>query len=85
MTDPTEISEYGPVRWFPTDGLTSAPGIADRCTVDVVRQAVAHIKGVEVTSVAVNTSGRHEMAAGGDFRTSVTSVFGNAVRVGTPR
>ncbi|WP_405539588.1 tannase/feruloyl esterase family alpha/beta hydrolase [Streptomyces sp. NBC_00075] len=65
MTDPTEISEYGPVRWFPTDGLTPSPGIADRCTVDVVRQAVAHIEGVEVTSVAVNTSGRHEMAVGG--------------------
>ncbi|WP_326731744.1 tannase/feruloyl esterase family alpha/beta hydrolase [Streptomyces phaeochromogenes] len=64
MSASTDTVAHGPIRWFPIADLTAPPGITDRCTPEAVRAAVAHIEGVDVTSVTVNTSGRHDMEGG---------------------
>ena len=46
------------------DGVTRPEGILDRCTVPAVQAAVAHLDGVRVVSVTVNTSGHHCEQAG---------------------
>ncbi|GCE41586.1 Chlorogenate esterase [Rhodococcus wratislaviensis] len=48
-----------PVNWVSTDELVRPGDILDRCTVAVVQDAVAHLEGVRVVSVTVNTSGEY--------------------------
>lgn len=48
-----------PVQWVDTGALVASDDILARCTVAVVKEAVAHLEGVQVISVAVNTSGEY--------------------------
>ena len=48
-----------PGNWVSTDELVRPGDILDRCTVAVVQDAVAHLEGVRVVSVTVNTSGEY--------------------------
>ena len=65
MSRSISIAPQGPVRWISRVGLARPAGILDRCTVAAVQQAVAHLDGVRVVSVTVNTSGRHCEQLGG--------------------
>lgn len=50
------------VTWVSTAGLARPEGILDRCTIATVQDAVAHLDGVRVVSVTVNTSGEYSDA-----------------------
>jgi hypothetical protein len=57
------VEEKGLAQWVTVDRPVTAPDVAGRCTAAFVRDALAHLDGVTVASVTVNTSGECESSA----------------------
>ena len=54
---------YSQVKWIRTDDLERPEGIIERCTLAAIQEGVAHLEGVRVVSVTVNTSGEYRAAS----------------------
>ena len=64
MSDSITIAPTGPTRWVWTERSTRPSGLLERCNPAYIQKAVAHLDGVSVASVFVNTTGQFMSMAG---------------------
>jgi hypothetical protein len=75
MSDHLRIAKKSLTEWVSMDPPSRPPHLADRCTVQAVQDAIAHLGAVTVVSVTLNTSGEFTTPSSGMGLPLPTSVI----------